>query len=398
MEEEAILKNKVKFDLIDLTYRKTQYILWAEAITAFLLFYVVLKIANFWVVITWLVVNLCIIFSRMILVFTYHRLNNLNESNNKIWVFLYTLGAFFSGLIWGSSTLILPYGTLQYYVVGIFLYGVSAIGSAFYSRSKLAASAFIIPALVPRFIFNFIYLAFSLSFGTFIFLMALIFTAFHSHNLLRNSLYLSYKNSDLAKALLSSGQLLSILNTNLRHEVNIRKKIEKKLKILATYDNLTKLPNRNLLDLRFPKILASAKRKNKLLAFFYLDLDNFKRINDLFGHLIGDKLLVVISEKLRHIFRTTDQIARLGGDEFCILIDDIGNHTQISDIANKLLKILNEKIIIEKYDITITASIGISIYPNDGSDFLTLINKADIALYHAKSSGKSCFVFYDKNM
>lgn len=398
MESKTILQNKVKIDLVDLTYRKTQYILLAEAIAAILLFYTLLMIENFKIGLVWLISILSIIFLRLILIIRYHKSNNLKEKNRNFWLFLYSIGVFFSGITWGFSTFILPYGTLQYYIVGIFLYGVAAVGIAFYSRSKLTALAFIIPALLPRLIANFVYLSYGLGLGTFIYLIALIFTTFHLNNLLKNSLTLSYKNADLAKALFFSGKILNLTNASLLYEINYRKKVEAKLKQLATLDNLTKLPNRNLLDLTFPKIIARAKRNNKILALLYLDLDNFKRVNDLFGHLIGDKLLVVVSEKLRHIFHTKDQIARLGGDEFCILIDDIENHSQICDIANILINSLSGKMIIEKYDISISASIGISVYPDDGSTFLTLINKADIALYHAKSSGKSCFVFYEKNM
>jgi len=162
---------------------------------------------------------------------------------------------------------------------------------------------------------------------------------------------------------------------------------------MAHYDHLTGLPNRELMRIRFSQALASSRRHKLNLAVLFLDLDRFKHINDSLGHMVGDKLLCMVAERLTLSSREEDTIARLGGDEFLLVLPDT-NTERAARYAEKILGRVSEPYYIEQHQLTVTPSIGIGIYPDDGEDMDTLIKKADSAMYHAKREGRNNFQFF----
>lgn len=173
---------------------------------------------------------------------------------------------------------------------------------------------------------------------------------------------------------------------------------EMRIRFMAYYDNLTKLPNRQLFYDRAHQAIRLARRNNKVVGIIFLDLDFFKSINDTMGHDGGDLLIQTIAQKLTHVLRKSDTVARFGGDEFLIMLNSIDNIEDISKAADKILDIFHEPIILKGQEIFITASAGISVFPADGKDTESLIKNADIAMYTAKEKGKNQYAFCSTNM
>ena len=198
-------------------------------------------------------------------------------------------------------------------------------------------------------------------------------------------------NEQEFSALIASDLSLSL-------EVDKRKVIEKNLEHQAYHDSLTGLPNRALLLDRIDQAIRHARRNKSLLAVLFLDLDNFKQINDSFGHSVGDSVLVSISSMLKNALRDMDTIARLGGDEFTILLSEFEREEEINEITAKLFDILRQPIMMKGSELMVTTSIGISVFPNDGETPEILLRNADAAMYRAKEKGRNGFEFYTEDM
>jgi diguanylate cyclase (GGDEF)-like protein/PAS domain S-box-containing protein len=168
------------------------------------------------------------------------------------------------------------------------------------------------------------------------------------------------------------------------------KQAEENIFFLAHHDPLTKLPNRSTLYARIEQVLSVAQKAKRSVALLFLDIDGFKQINDSLGHDVGDQLLQSVARRLSDCTRTGDVVSRLGGDEFVIVLWDCG----VAETTVVAEKIINSGFGIEGSNIAVNTSIGISIYPEDGSDYLTLLKNSDIAMYHAKRSGGSNFQFF----
>ncbi|MDF1883442.1 diguanylate cyclase [Sulfurimonas sp. SAG-AH-194-C21] len=162
-----------------------------------------------------------------------------------------------------------------------------------------------------------------------------------------------------------------------------------KLKEMALYDSLTRLPNRRLFEIEFENEIQRAQRHEEVLALMFIDLDGFKAVNDTYGHEVGDKLLIKVSEILLSCIRKSDFVSRLGGDEFTVILTDIKNSQEALQIANTIVKEINRELVIDKELIHIGASIGISLYPQDAKNMKTLIKYADSMMYAAKTNGKN---------
>ncbi len=173
---------------------------------------------------------------------------------------------------------------------------------------------------------------------------------------------------------------------------------EKKVEFLAYHDPLTGLPNRLLLLDRFDQAVALSSREQSKLAVFFLDLDNFKHINDSLGHAVGDQLLVKTVERIKTCIRETDTISRQGGDEFIILLPDLHELSQLDLIAQAIIDIFDEPISINQQLLNISFSIGISLYPDDSRDVDVLLKHADTALYQSKDAGKNTYRFFSEQM
>jgi diguanylate cyclase (GGDEF)-like protein/PAS domain S-box-containing protein len=177
-----------------------------------------------------------------------------------------------------------------------------------------------------------------------------------------------------------------------------RKQAEENLLYVATHDTLTGLPNRYMFNQRFAHALNNAERYRKTMALLFLDLDRFKFINDTLGHPFGDRLLVEVASRLRMCLRESDTIARFGGDEFVALIEDYAEPGDVVSVAQKILHALRWPFLLEGETCHISASIGITLYPNDGDDLSTLLKNADIAAYRTKEQGKNNYLFYSEDM
>jgi len=197
-------------------------------------------------------------------------------------------------------------------------------------------------------------------------------------------------------------QLNLSLEERISRETNKRVKLYQKsneqLEKMAHYDILTKLPNRILFFDRLSHAVKKAQRNKTKLAVMFLDLDNFKEINDSFGHLLGDKVLKTFASRLEQVFRQSDSIARFGGDEFVLLVEDIRETSAVIQIAQGIDRIFSDSINIEEKDFFLSASIGVAVYPDDGTDSEELIKNADVAMYAAKKNGRNQIAFYTEEM
>lgn len=194
----------------------------------------------------------------------------------------------------------------------------------------------------------------------------------------------------------------------LREDITARKQAEERIRFLAYYDNLTQLPNRALLQERLQEAIETAHARLRLLAVMFLDLDQFKRINDSLGHGAGDLVLQGVAHRLQDCLRHEDYVwaarpetpmpqdllARLGGDEFVILLTDVNHPDNVTRIAQRILSSIAKPFVIEGNEVFISCSIGIALYPHDGTSTESLLKNADTALYHAKDQGRNNYQLY----
>lgn len=196
----------------------------------------------------------------------------------------------------------------------------------------------------------------------------------------------------------------------LAKEVQDRKRAEEQIRHMAFYDNLTDLPNRLMFQNQLGHAIAHAERYNRQVTVLLLDLDNFKRVNDTLGHSIGDLLLREVADRLIGCVRKSDYIARLssdeldvtvarlGGDEFTVLLTEIIHFQDVAKVAQRILDVISKPFVLNGYEVFITASTGIVIYPYDGKDSDTLLKNVDAAMYHAKNNEKNNYQFYRQFM
>jgi diguanylate cyclase (GGDEF)-like protein len=187
----------------------------------------------------------------------------------------------------------------------------------------------------------------------------------------------------------------NLLWRSMRYAIE-RKQLEQRLAYIATHDNLTGLPNRVLLNDRLSMSLTQAQRKVKKLAVMMLDLDRFKNINDTLGHSVGDELLKACAGRLTDILRKGDTVARLGGDEFILLLPEIGNPGEVIDIAERIIDRFRQPFILREHTVSISTSIGIAMFPDQGIDIEALLKNADVAMYQVKGSGRCNYAVFDE--
>jgi len=170
--------------------------------------------------------------------------------------------------------------------------------------------------------------------------------------------------------------------------------VKQKLHDMATHDALTGLPNRTLFYDRFDVAHANAQRNAKKLAVMSLDLDKFKSINDRFGHAVGDAVLIETAKRLVHSLRKVDTVARFGGDEFVVLLWEVEQKDDAINVAHKIVEEFQRALPVDEHELVLTTSIGIALYPEDGTDAQTLLTKSDEALYYIKEHGKNNYLLY----
>ncbi|MDJ0834062.1 MAG: EAL domain-containing protein [Gammaproteobacteria bacterium] len=184
----------------------------------------------------------------------------------------------------------------------------------------------------------------------------------------------------------------------IKEDITLKKMQEEKILRQAHYDNLTDLPNRFLALDRLSQHLSEAERKQEKVALLFLDLDDFKKVNDTLGHDTGDKLLIEAAERLIHVVRHGDTVARLGGDEFIILLSGLHSAADVLPVADSLVEQFRRSFSIDGREMILTASVGIAIYPDDGDNASDLLRNADSAMYSAKEHGRNVFSFFTEDM
>jgi diguanylate cyclase (GGDEF)-like protein len=177
-------------------------------------------------------------------------------------------------------------------------------------------------------------------------------------------------------------------------DITERKSWESRIYSLAYSDSLTGLPNRLLLRDRLEHAIAAAQRNRTLVGVLFLDLDQFKTINDSYGHHVGDQLLRDIGERTRGCVREIDTVSRLGGDEFVVVLPELKDRQDAGAVARKILGAVTQAYRIDAHEVTVTPTLGISLYPQDGIDAETLLRNADTAMYHAKEGGRNRFEYF----
>ncbi len=192
------------------------------------------------------------------------------------------------------------------------------------------------------------------------------------------------------------GRVSAILCTY--EDITERKASEEHTRFLVYHDGLTELPNHLLAFDRLQQAMAYADREGSKVALLFLDLDNFKTINDSLGHTIGDKLLREVASRLRQCVRDTDTVSRQGGDEFLIVVPALSDTEASAPVLDKLLQSIHMPMEIDGHELSTTVSIGIAMFPDDGRDFESLMKKADTAMYQAKEAGRNTYCFFNKHM
>jgi diguanylate cyclase (GGDEF)-like protein/PAS domain S-box-containing protein len=196
-----------------------------------------------------------------------------------------------------------------------------------------------------------------------------------------------------ATAIAGQQRLLAVVR-----DITERKQVEERIAFYAMHDPLTELPNRRLLADRLEQAIAIAHRHGDEAALLFIDLDRFKAINDTLGHGIGDELLVRIAERLRGLMRESDTIGRLGGDEFLAVLPELHEKEAASRVAQKIQETLSRPFVIDGQELTVSVSIGIALYPQDGDTIESLIRSADMAMLAAKRAGRHGFRFFDPHI
>lgn len=194
------------------------------------------------------------------------------------------------------------------------------------------------------------------------------------------------------------------------HDITARKQSEQEITYYAYFDTLTDLPNRRLFIEQLETTIASAKRHKQRFTLMFLDLDRFKHVNDTYGHHVGDELLCQAAGRIRDCVRQSDlvakanfdssdnRVARLAGDEFTVLLDGVDRVEEIAEVANRMIEAFSTPFIINDTPLYVTLSIGIAVFPNDGHNVQVLLQHADVAMYHAKESGRNNYQFFSESM
>lgn len=208
---------------------------------------------------------------------------------------------------------------------------------------------------------------------------------------LRERLYTLFSRG--GTGILVSGKTPDDVVTVDKSDITRYKSEEEQLRYMASHDELTGMPTMKLARDRLSMAISRARRDNSITAVMLIDLDGFKEVNDSFGHEAGDEILKVTAKRLVSVLRGTDTVARIGGDEFLVILTELHSHDNASLVAEKLLKIISQPVYLDDSEASVGASIGISFFPDDGSDVEELIKMADAAMYKVKSTGKRGYLF-----
>lgn len=380
--------------------------------------------------ITWLTL-VCLTAVTRILIARYYSLDltdNFKRYPVTSWINIYTITSFVSGSSWASLVFFVPATIDSLSTTAMYIIFIAVVSGAITTLTVVlpAYYAFTFPIFLAAFSFS-IFIDSRLT--IFICINSVIFylfiaasgrilnqrstQAFNLHienEQLIDKLHAEIIQKELAqkKLLMNQEALketvemrteeLNNINKVLVNEMKARRHIESNFEHMAHHDTLTKLPNRLLLDARLKHALERANRSKLQVAVIFIDLDNFKPINDTLGHEIGDQLLVSISNRLSDCVREDDTVARLGGDEFIIIIEQVHNTDDLDDLLKKIMLATSENTYIKEHELSVSTSIGVSIYPDDGNTAEQLLRNADAAMYHVKNNGRNSYHFYTREL
>lgn len=304
------------------------------------------------------------------------------EKRLKFWRTLFIVGALIGGISWGLVAILLyPYVTpLQQTLIVLIVAGISAGALPLLSAVLPAAVVFTVTAVAPlSYILFFVEPNYLFDVALLVYIAYMLVVAKNTHKMIVNSISLQFENHTL-------------LN-NLSHAKSQLELINQKLEQAASHDPLTNVANRNLFVSNFNEAISRAKQSKKILGLLFIDLDNFKTVNDVYGHHVGDQLLLILVDRIEQIVEDLDAISRLGGDEFTIILENNNTPQQIAETAKKIQETLSMPVVVNGVELKVSASIGISIYPLDGDDAEKLLTVADRAMYYVKEEGGNSFRF-----
>lgn len=375
-----LIKTTIQQSLLEQLFAANKATLASSVLIAFILAYAQRNSIPSYLLITWLYLVLMVNFVRFVI--TRHHKNNPGNDikiiNKRLTQF--RIGVIVSGFVWGmSSVLIYPHNDMQHQMFIIFiLTGLAAGGVVSYSVDIVCAISYILMILTPILIRLFLdgtEMSYSMGMSGILFLAFMLVSI---RNINRNFLE----------------------NITLRHEAVER---EEEIKQLAFYDPLTNLPNRRLLLERLDHALLKRARSGKRGALLFLDLDNFKMLNDTLGHAMGDLLLKKVAERLLRCVRESDTVARLGGDEFIVMLEDLSDvpeeaSKQVQKVADLIIETLNIPYTLNTLEHNSTPSIGVALFGDHGNSHEELLKHADIAMYQAKKAGRNAVCHFDIEM
>jgi diguanylate cyclase (GGDEF)-like protein len=327
----------------------------------------------------WLLFFLAITVMRTVTVVVYKKQKQIQL---LLWRRIYILGVLLAGLSWGLPGIFFFYDASpeQQILMVLMLAGVTSGSVPLSAAIPKAAISFLTCSILPyivaiAFLKNFTYFLFDTALT--LYLAYTIILSLNTYLIIKKSILLQFENNDLLKNLAQAKKQLETINSQLEQT--------------ATHDPLTQIANRLLFQINIEEAIRRACRKNKILGLLYLDLDKFKSINDQYGHHTGDYVLLVVVKRLKNFFGSHDVLARMGGDEFTVIIENANNVDEIIDSAKMICTLLASPIRVNEVDIQVGASIGISIYPEDGVDAETLIRRANKTMYYVKIHGGNNF-------
>ncbi len=342
---------------------------------------------GFAVLMGWFIYSICVVIARIGMTYLYQSQIN-SEYSVRVWKNLFVLGALLGGLSWGfaGSYLFWFSNDIQQTLIILVIAGITSGAVPILAAELSAAILFLAAALLPLIIQLFfqpkayIYALFSITVLAYFVYMLIL--AVRSHRLLKQTIGLQFEKEALIKDLHDANEKFSLAS--------------EKLHSVETHDLLTGLSNRKFFTVTLMEAIKRAESSQKNLAVLYMDLDNFKFINDAYGYEMGDQLLIMAVQRIREHLRKPDFLARMGGDEFAIILE---NQTQISDIskiANEMCRLLAKPFNVDDYHINMSVSIGVSVYPMDGVLADVLVKKADKAMQYIKEHGHNNFHFNTK--
>ena len=361
-----------------------------------------------------------------ILVANDYLVNNRFALNKYLYTHLFL--TFIIGTSWAVSAFLLhqPADESVRNIFYLINFGLISGSIATLSTYRPAYLAYMLPqsiAIITVFLIIDSELGFYIAFALFVSTVFMMMTSFSINRSHKKGIELTYNNKELIKNLNNEIGIreraqfdleenkrkleqtvkertkdLLVINTNLEKVIEKKEQAEKSLQHIAYHDELTGLPNKNLLVDRINQSIKVSSRDNQQMAILFLDLDRFKTINDSLGHTIGDGLLQEVASRLNTTLRKHDTVSRNGGDEFVVVLEKLKSHNEAVYVAMKIIHSLTDTFDIHSHKIHIGASIGISVYPADGDTPLILLRNADTAMYRAKKAGGNQLQFYDPSM